>query len=149
MKKPPFPKWLYAILRLLYIALCLAASVFYMKAFFGKHAIRWYGHIWMYLTVVLCAVRLLQPIHPCKLYKVSSLCCTALISCIQVPAILGWLALSDGRHTFYWPAWSPHADVVDAVLITPRGALFHAAILLIGIALLYHDIKPLATKKQP
>lgn len=149
MKKPLFPKWPYAVLRLLYIALCLAASVFYRKASFGIDAVRWCGHIWMYLTVVLCAVRLLQCIHPCRLYREASLCCTALISCIQVPAILGWLALSDGGHTFSWPAWSAYADVVDAVLITPWGALFHAVILLLGAALLCHDAKAPAGKKQP
>lgn len=146
MKKPPFPKWPYAVLRLLYIALCLAASVFYRKASFGIDAVRWCGHIWMYLTVVLCAVRLLHLIHPCRLYRKASLCCTALISCIQVLAIPFWLGLSDGRHTYIWSASN---DVVDAVLITPRGALFHAAILLLGVVLLCHDSKLPATKKQP
>lgn len=147
MKKPLFfPKWLYAVLCLLYIALCLAASIFYIRAVFGKGATNLCGWIWLGLTVLFCAAQLLGLLRRSRMCGILSTLCAALISCIQVPAILFWLGLSDGRHTY---VWSAEADVVDAVLITPQGALVHLVILLVGAAILCCLRKLPRKSKQP
>lgn len=144
-KSPSIPQGTYFVLCLAYIILCLAA-VFYMNAYFWTYATRLCGNVWMYLTVFLCTARMLHLIHPCKLYKVSFLLCTVLISCIQIPVIGAWLILSDGRHTYYWPSGTVRSS---ATLITPWGALFHAVIFLMSAAILYYHLKPFPKSNQP
>ena len=142
MKKfPTFSSRVYVMLCLVYLVLSLAASVFYINAGFWTYLTRWCGRVWLCLTLILCMVRILHRIHPHRSFKICSTLCIALISCIQVPAVGAWLALSDGRSTYFLNS--------SATLITPRGALFHAAILLMGLALLYHDAKPLPNIEQP
>lgn len=145
-KTAVFPKWLYAVLCLLYIALCLAASAFYIRVFFWTYVTKLCGRVWLGLTMLFCAAQLLRLLRQSRACSILSMLCAFLICCIPVPAILFWLGLSDGRHTYLW---SVDADVVDAVLITPRGALVHLVILLIGAAILYHLWKLPRKSKQP
>lgn len=142
MKKfPTFSSRAFVMLCLVYILLCLAASVFYINAGFWTYLTRWCGRVWLCLTMVLCLMRILHRIRPHRSFKTCSSLCIALISCIQVPALGAWLALSDGRSTYFFNS--------SATLITPRGALFHAVILLAGLALLCHDAKLLPNVEQP
>lgn len=143
---PAFMKRTYAALSLLYIPLCLAASVFYIHAFFWKGITNLCGKVWLGLTVLFCAAQLLGLLRQSMAWRRLSTLCAAVICCIQVPAILFWLSLSDGRHTYIW---SVDADVVDAVLITPRGALVHLVILLTGATILYCLWKLPRKTKQP
>ena len=140
-KSPAFIKRTYAALCLAYTLLCLAASIFYIRAFFWKGTTKLCGTVWLCLTVLFCSAQLLGLLRQSRVHKILSMLCAALVSCIQIPAIGAWLALSDGRHTYMVN--------FSVALITPRGALFHTAILLIGLVLLYYDAKLLPKIEQP
>nr|WP_326185372.1 hypothetical protein [uncultured Oscillibacter sp.] len=143
---PPFIKRAYAVLCPVFILLCLSASAFYIRVSFWGDVTKPCGWVWLALTVVFCIARLPGPLRRFLVWRRLSTLCSAVICFIQILAILLWLGLSDGRHTY---VWSVDTDVVDAVRITPCGALFHLVILLVGAAVLYCLRKCPCNTKQP
>lgn len=59
---PAFLKQACAVLCLLYILLCPASSVFFIRAFFRKGIANLCGKVWLGLTALFCAAQLL-PVH--------------------------------------------------------------------------------------
>lgn len=118
-------------LKLVYICICLSASVFYINAFFWKNTTVLCGKIWLFLCVTFCIANVLNRYHKTKFYRFLSIFCISVITCIQFVAAWFWVILSDGRHIF--------TIFSHQCLISPIGAIIHIFILFIGITLLRNE----------